>query len=129
MNRCRDGYIAITSAIIIAALVLTLSLTLGTGAVLTRNAILASELQELSRSLAEACVDTALLRIAQNPAYAGDETIAVASSTCRIFPVSSSSSRHAVSAQGVFQGATANVRVLVDAGTLSVISWEEPAGL
>lgn len=119
------GYIALMSAFIISAVIILLVLTFGQVSFLNRANISSTQFKEKSRALASACVNTALLKLVDNSSYAGGETISVASDTCDIVSVVSSSTGRIISAQGEFQKSFTNFMVTVDSDVVDIISWEE----
>ena len=120
------GYVAITSAFIITALILVIVLGVSLSAVLTRENILSSDLKETSKALAEACAETALLKLAQNSSYAGNETITVAASTCSIVAVVASGTKKIITTTGRAGDVYTNLRVTASSSpVLSISGWEE----
>ena len=61
------GFIALVSAVIISIVLLTLVVGVGERGFFSRFNILNSELKAMSSGLAEACVETAILFLAQDP--------------------------------------------------------------
>lgn len=119
------GYVAITSAIIMGVVILVIIMTIGLGSFLNRSDISSAHYKGRSRALAEACIETARLKLAQNGSYGGDEIISVASDTCRIISVVPAGGQKIISTQSQYQGSFTNLRVTVNAGNLSVVGWEE----
>ncbi len=83
------GFIALISAIIISAVLLTLSASVSVGSFSSRFSALNAEYKQVSLSLAESCVNMALLKIGQNYSYTttGD-TVAIGADSCSIKSVS-----------------------------------------
>ena len=81
------GFIALVSAVIISIVLLTLVVGVGERGFSSRFNILNSELKAMSSGLAEACVETAILFLAQNSGYTGPELIHVGDSECEITSV------------------------------------------
>ena len=121
----KDGYIALASALIITAVMVLIVVTLGQASFFNRAAISEVHFKEKSRALAEACANTALLKLVGNALYAGNETITVASDTCRIFTIVSSSTGRIVDTQGIFEESYTNFRVTVASSTVDIVRWEE----
>jgi hypothetical protein len=71
------GFIALTSAILIAAVLLGITTTLSTSGYFARGDSLTSEFKRVSLGLAESCANAALLKFATNYSYAGNETISI----------------------------------------------------
>jgi hypothetical protein len=125
MPRARCGYVAIMSALIITAIIVVMMIGLGQVAYLNRANISEAHFKEKSRALSEACVNTALLKLVASSSYAGNETIAVASDTCKIVGVVSSSTGRIVTTQGQYQNSYTNLKITVATSTVLVIGWEE----
>lgn len=126
-NTDQDGFIALTSAIIVSAVLLIVTVTLSYSGFLARFNILSSEYKERSAALAEACVDLAILKLADDSGYPGNETISVGSDSCLIRPMQVSGSEKIIETQAIFQEAYTNLRVFVDGTTLEITDWEELA--
>ena len=122
-----EGYIALTSALVITVLIMAIALTLSLSSFFTRANILNTNFKEISHALAEACIETALLKLAQDSAYAGNEVITVGSNQCSILTLESISNQKIIKANAVFQNTTTNLKITVFSSDLSVISWEELA--
>jgi len=85
-----------------------------------------TKLKERSSALAEACVDTALLELANNPNYAGDETIIVfEGDTCIIQAINPDANPIIINTKAIFRQATTNLNVKANKADLFVVSWEE----
>ncbi len=65
----QQGFIALVSAVIISVVLLTLVVGTGGRGFSSRFNILNSELKAMGSGLAEACVETARLKLAENPGY------------------------------------------------------------
>ena len=121
----QEGYIALISAIIISSILLVVTVTLSYTAFFARYNILDSEYKERSASLAEACADVALLKLANNSGYAGNVAVAIGTDFCSIRLLFSSGTQTIVDTQASFQNAYTNLRLGVATSTLTVMSWEE----
>lgn len=120
-----SGYVALLSALIISAALALIIITLGLVSYLDRANIAATHYKEKSRALAEACVNVALLKLVANSSYAGNETITVASDTCKIVSVVPAGANAVISAQAQFQNDYTDYRVTAATGTASIVGWEE----
>lgn len=123
----RAGFLAITSALMIALLIVVLVASYGIVSYLTRAGISDSHIKEKSRSLADACVEMARLKLSYDSSYAGNETISIASDTCKIVSVAASGTQRVVKAQGQYNLSYTNYTVSVSATGSTVFSWEEKA--
>ncbi len=121
------GYVAIITAVIVSVILGIIVFTMSLGSFLGRENSLSFHLKEKSRGLAEACVETARLKIVQNPSYAGGENVNVASDTCRIFPVLNLSGNSLILAQGVYQNIFTNLEVIIRQDDASILDWQEKA--
>jgi hypothetical protein len=81
----QKGYVALISAIIISFVMSGLAVSANLAAFWARSNSLYREYKMISKNRAEACADSALLSIAQDQDYRGDESITA--SGCRILPV------------------------------------------
>lgn len=124
-NSTCAGFIALMSAIIVSAVILVVTVTLSYSSFFTRYNLLDSEFKERSGALAEGCVDAALLKLAGDPSYSGNETANIGSETCQIRLILISGTNKIIETRASFQNAFTNLRVTVDQNTLAVISWIE----
>src|ERR1035437_3862474 len=92
-----SGFIALMSAIVMSAILLLIASTLSFTGFSGRLNILDSEYKEKSSALAEACMDTAILKIANNKDYIliapNDHNILVGSDSCNIVSLSPNTPR------------------------------------
>ena len=122
----RSGYIALTSAVIISILIMTIAFTIGFSSFLSRSNSLYYSLKEITDALAEGCINLALVKFAQaSSTYAGNEIIPLDADTCEILPIESGPGQKTIKATATLQGATTNLKVIVNENDLSIISWEE----
>ncbi len=123
-SKNQNGFIALTSAIIISILLIAFSLAVSTTGFFGRFNILDSENKQRSLALAEACGDEALLRLIIQPGYQGDETVTVGGEPCHIFPITSGV-QVTIRPQGSYGGATTNLQTTFNGTDYSLISWQE----
>lgn len=121
----QSGYIALVSTIIISVLLMAVSFATSSSGFFGRFNILNAEFKERSLALAEACVDTALLKLAQNQSYAGNENISMGNDQCSVLPIETLSGQKIIKTKAIFQSSVTNLKITVQASDLSVISWEE----
>jgi hypothetical protein len=124
----QSGFVALLSVIIITVVLVVISVSVSTTSFFSRFNVADAEYKRLSSSLAEACADQALLKLAQDPSYApapGGDTISVGSSSCKIFSVTSSPTQFTIQTKAVFQKAVTNIQIIVDNSSYSVISRQE----
>ncbi|MBI4084988.1 MAG: hypothetical protein HY432_00570 [Candidatus Liptonbacteria bacterium] len=117
---------AVTSAILISLMIMVVVFVISMGSFLARSNISTSSYKEMSLSLAKACVQKALFKLASSSVYAGNETITVASDTCRIVSViASGTNEKVISTQAEINDSFTNLKVTVTSSTLSITRWEE----
>lgn len=124
----QNGYIALMSAIIISVVLVMLSVSVSTAGFYSRFNVVEFEYKQRSSALAEGCINSALLKLAQNPAYvptAGGETIFIGTDSCTILSVTTTAGQITIQSKATFQQAVTNVQVVVTSGTLSLMSWQE----
>lgn len=124
----RGGYVALITAILISVSLLIMVVAVSFQGFFSRFTVLESQQKEQSIFLAEACVETARLEIAQDTSYSGGETIHVGTGECRIVSVSGPAGAKVVQATATSSDAFTNLEVEVDASSLpdvTITSWEE----
>ena len=119
------GYVAVTAAVIIGILLTVMVLALSLVSFVSRANVSSAYYKERSRALAGACLEIALLKLAQNGSYGGGEIVSVGSDSCQIFPIVVQSAQKIIKSQGQFQKTVTNLQVEVDGDDLSLISWDE----
>lgn len=129
------GYIALITVILISASLLTTVVAVSFQGFFSRIHILESEQKEQSAYLAESCINTAILKIAQDVDYLQNtsETITVGDKTCEIVSVTNGLvfvSNRLIKAQGHFKEAFTNLAVEINPASLpsvAIVSWNEVA--
>ena len=133
-NKGRNsGFIALISVIIISVLLITITAAVSLSGYFARFNVLDSEYKERSIALAEACADTAILRLAQDSGYHGPDTVNVGSDVCTILSVESNGSEFIIKTQAAFplltsnssEHAFTNMEVIVQSNDFSILSWKE----
>lgn len=121
-----SGFVALISAIIISVILLLIVVDVGLIGFYGRSNILEFELKERSFTLAESCVDGALLKLANNSNYTGGEVIMISSvDTCVINIFNPVADPVVITTQAIFQNATTHLKIKVHKSDLSSISFEE----
>ncbi len=118
-----------TSAIIIAILIMTIVFAINLIGYFGRSNVLTSELKDVSFSLAEGCAEKALLKYAEDNAYAGNESITVGGRQCSILPIETSGSDRIIKAKAIVESTTSNVKVVFNGTDMTIVSWEELSNL
>lgn len=122
------GFIAITSAVIISALLLIVVFVASASSFASRFNTLDAHEKAAGLFLAEACAEHALLKLAQSPSYAGNETVPVAGgAVCVIAAVSGAGAEKIVRVSATSGRANTYVKITAGTGPLQLISWEETA--
>jgi hypothetical protein len=126
----RAGFLALTSVLILFAFMLVLTTGIALTSFIARGTASRSYYKEVSRALAESCIEEALLRLAATSTYAGSEVLSVATNSipadaCTIGSIAASSSNLLIQATSSFQNAATNIRATVRASDLVIIGWEE----
>ncbi len=125
----QQGYIALTSVIIISLLLITIITALSSVNYFSRYNILENEFKERSGGLAEACVDYSLAKLAANSSYVGGENANIGSDSCRVVSVTPGGNSYSILTQGIFPSTGANrsytnLSVTVDSN-LNITNWQE----
>ena len=121
----KKGFVALMSSIIISAMLLIIAVNTGFINFYNRTNILNSELKEISTSLADACLDIALLNLLQDSYYSGNINVPVGENSCYIGPVTVNGAQKMFYTKGVFRGAHTNLKITLDGTNLKVIAIEE----
>src|SRR3989338_1096164 len=121
------GFVALMSAIIISVILLLIVTNLSLTGFYSRSDILDSELKERSSALAEACADTALLKLANDTSYIGGGTpvIVNGSETCTIDTTTATNPRVFTVHANFNNIYFTNLQISVNVTTLAVTGWEE----
>ncbi len=117
-----SGFVALMTAIILTAILLIVTITLNQTSFFTRGILLDSEYKERSAALAEACVDVARLKLANDITYPGNEIIGVGGKQCKIWSITAGS---IIKVTATSSEAVTNLEVAVDPTDISVVSWKE----
>jgi hypothetical protein len=119
------GYLAITTATILALMVMVIAIVLGSANLFTRFDVVDYYNKQTSYAVARSCLNQALLELALNPGYTGNETVAVSSWQCTIQTIVTVGANKVIKARAAINGATTNLQLTVVADTLSTVSLEE----
>jgi len=121
------GFIALISAIIISALLLAIVASSSLGGFNSRFNLFESEMKERTMALADACVDHALLELANDLSYAGNATSTIGADTCYVGAITTAGSQKAFKTRAFKNNSYTYLAVTVDSSTLGVLSFEETA--
>lgn len=121
----QKGYIAITTSVILSFVVFVVAASAGSASLFSRNNNLNFSFKKTSYFVSKSCLDYALLQIALNSNYAGDDTIMIDTYQCTIQTIETSGSNKIIKSRAQISGATTNLRLTVVASDLSTVSLEE----
>ncbi len=111
------GFIALMSAIIISAILMTVVISGSLMGFNSRFNVLDAESKARSSALADACVDVLLLRLANREVVT--DLVLVGSESCQI------TGSNPYQIQAVFNHSYTNLRITVDPTNYTVTKWEE----
>ncbi len=121
----KNGYIAITTSIILSLMVMVVAIALGSANLFTRLDVVDFYNKQTSYGVARSCLNDALLKLAGNPGYAGNETVNISYWQCTIQAITAVGANKVIKAHAAVNGATTNLQLTVVAATLSTVSLEE----
>lgn len=123
------GFVALMSVIIISAILLVLIFTLGASSFFSRFDSLDAENKQESLGLAEACVNAAMLDIAQGDNFISEQPAVVVDSsnskkTCRICEATSGG---VILTRAVYNSSYTNLSLTISTtpGSFAVTNWSE----
>lgn len=123
----QEGFIALMSAIIIAAVLMIIVFSVSFSGFMTRFNILDSEYKARSYSLAESYADEAILELSKiwvlNPAFSGSATKTI--SATDYYSYETVGTEYTVKSHSVVSKATTNLRITINKTTFIVIDREE----
>ncbi len=137
MRDTEQGFIAVTSAIVISALLIIIGASLGYTGFFSRFNIFDGELKNSSLALAEACAEIARVEIANNSGFTAPSspyTIVTSAPQqyCRILSVAPSGANYTVQTQATYpetgnQRSYSTLQVVYNRGSsdVTVTSWKE----
>ena len=123
-----SGFIALTSVLVISALLIIIGASLGYAGFFSRVNILDGEFKETSLGLAEACAEITRVEIANDVNYAAHTTFPLVRSfsgqSCTVVSVSGT---YTVRAQGQSGDSFSNIEAVFSrtADDVAVVSWKE----
>lgn len=113
----RRGAVLLLSVLILSAILLSFTLIASSALLQERHVVSSLEQKKSAKEAAAGCLEHAFQSLARDASYAGNETLAVASSSCFIMPVTFSNNAWILQAtstagrQGVRLQATMSSRV------------------
>lgn len=122
----KNAFIAITTSVVLSALILILTTSVGFTTWFSRFGALNSLFKETSFYVAQSCLEKAKLKIAQNSAYVGNETINVGSYSCFIYAIENpQAGQKVIKTRAQVSQDTTNLKLTVNHPQLTTISLEE----
>jgi hypothetical protein len=130
------GFVALMSVIIMSVILLVMVYTLETSSFFARFDALDGENKQVSYELAEGCVNSAMIKVAQNSSYvpaAGGDCLSVGGSctgtdpqkVCKICSVGTSAGVTTVTTRALYNGAFTNLKVSFNATSYAITGWSE----
>lgn len=120
-----SGFMALMSAIIISVILLLIVTSLSSTSFYMQSNILDSELKERSSALAEACADSAILKLINDPSYnPSDESVTVGGDICVIKRIRDTEGRKVIEVRADYRSYITNLEVEVDSDML-ITHFEE----
>ena len=126
----QKGLVALTSAIVVAVIIMAITLSLSYTGFSARFNVLDLGHKEKTLSSAEACANVASLKIVADGGYQGDENVPVGDLSCEILPVTKENGEITIRTRAVFPENTpsspvTNLVVVLEETSFETISWEE----
>ncbi len=128
MNYHHSGIIALSTVLVIGAIVLVMGIGISLRSVINGNMENDTYRSTTALSLANTCMEYALLSLANNAAYAGNETLTRDGQSCIIQSVVNTGGvTRTVTTSATVNGYTRRIQVLVAnvAPPLQISSWQE----
>ena len=128
IKKTEQGYIALMSAIILSAILAVLTAAAGFSGYFARFNELDAEYKQRSASLAASCINTALLRLAEDPRNTRPGQVVVGTETCDISAILvnvPAANQLTVEAVGTVRQSVSSIRAVVDLNNFSLVSWNE----
>lgn len=108
-----QGFIALTSVLILSAIFLSITISLASRAIVRLDDSVAFRERDQARYLTEACIENTLLEIQQTLAYQAGEVILVGDSSCEIIEIREESGETVIQAQSTVGAHTYRMQAAV----------------
>ncbi len=127
MKKQHKGFMALFSVIIISATLMLIAVSLSFSGFYGRFNVFDSESKEKSNTLAEACIDSALLELAVYTTFSQStiSTIQIGADSCSILNVTNSGGQATIIAHAAVSNAHTYYKAIIDMTTFKIISFEE----
>lgn len=121
-NKKNRGFVALITSVIISAVLLIVATNLSLTGFYARSNLLDFELKEMSYHLAEACIDTAILKIINNPNYnPTNESVDIDGNECVIESVI----ENTIKTKADYRNYITNIEVEINPSDMSITRFEE----
>ncbi|KKR04996.1 MAG: hypothetical protein UT32_C0024G0006 [Parcubacteria group bacterium GW2011_GWC2_39_14] len=122
----KKGIALLISVLVLGVLLLSF-VTVSTRGFLQETSTLTSlTFKKQADSLATACIETALYKIADNASYGGNETVAVGSQNCTIRPIIYNGQTWTIESEAGVSNVKSRLRIVISKLVpISIVSWEE----
>ena len=124
IRKSEQGYIALTTVIILGVTLLVAVLGFGFIIFFNRESTIQAILKDDSYFAARACIEQALLNLTADSAYTGGENISVGSNQCTISSVAQDGENYLIITTATVERSTTTLELTVD-GILDVVSFVE----
>ena len=126
-KKLQKGIIALTTVLITGAVVLFIGLGMTLRSMIESDISLDQELSQKALVMATSCMEQALLLLANNSSYNGNETITIGTQTCSIGTITGEGEERSVQSSSNVYGYTSRLIVTVSDVTppLQISSWQE----
>src|SRR3989338_2690492 len=125
--KSQQGYVALISILIVSLVLFTVTFILSFTSFFGRSNVLDAEYKARSLSLAEACLDIALLELANDNPPAGNSCFDIGNRNCAvisILPILPDDYPKTIQTQARFQNSYTNLEIEVNTD-LEITSWQD----
>lgn len=123
-----NGYITLTSAIILSLVFMTITLAIGSYSFFSYSSVSITEYKKISTALAESCADIALLKFKLDDTYIGNEIVVIGNNSCSILPIETIGGQKIFKTQATINNTSAHFKAVLDYPANTLASWEEVTG-
>lgn len=121
-NKKNRGFVALITSVIISTVLLMVATNLSLTGFYARSNLLDFELKEMSYHLAEACIDTAILKIINNPNYnPTNESVDINEYKCAIESITG----NIIKTKADYRNYITNLEVEINPSDMSIVKFEE----
>ena len=127
--KTQKGFIALISILIISAVLLATTISLGQFGIASRYFILHLEQKAVSEKLADGCVHIERIKVFNDPFYEVDTPLSypIGDEACTVFDVSADGNESTLEVGAQTGDAVTNLQVVVNNETGDFVSWTEVA--